>query len=489
MSGRHLRPEGLALLAAGKLGAAERAEVERHLAECAACAEAHKRVAAARVAMDAIGEAPAPELNWERLGARLNWTVSSELRRREREREGGRPWWNRRLLPFALAGVAVCAAAIAVLLWARQDGRGVRQAAPTPAPAPAPVVMPTPQVPAPAPAPAVALEGVVTLLAGDVTLDGAPLTPDSALRAGGRIVTGKGRVGVQFGDKSGFVIEPQSSLTLASFDDRTVELAVDGAVTVELEHRRADQRFAVTAGGRAVEVRGTVFRVAASGGALDVVCTRGRVAVIDGSTAVEVPAGSRLALAKAAPLDGSVAAAFLDSGDIDLRVPTLPGFLSAPTLRAQSAVLAVAARKTARVRVDGVEVGAGPVFVRATPGRHLVEVGSLSRWVEVAAGATTQAVLTAAVTQSERPGQVDEQLEKFRDKFLRCGNRLRKYDPNFTGSIDVEIGVGADGSVNYVSPLKGFSEADIEQCLLSIVRDQFTFPSGSEAKVIKTIQF
>jgi ferric-dicitrate binding protein FerR (iron transport regulator) len=83
----------------------------------------------------------------------------------------------------------------------------------------------------------------------------------------------------------------------------TAEMArVIGAVAVELTHRRSDQRFAVFAGGRTVEVRGTAFRVSDKGGKFDVAVLRGRVAIIDfrlGSP-VGPPARHRIAPKKVA---------------------------------------------------------------------------------------------------------------------------------------------------------------------------------------------
>jgi ferric-dicitrate binding protein FerR (iron transport regulator) len=495
----HVAPDRWALLASGELTEAERVVLETHLHGCAACTEARRRVLSARRALHDLAAAPPPEPNWERLGARLHWTVSSESRRREREREvTRRRWWNRRLFPFALGGAALAAAGVVALVLASGGDPSPGEPAPRVAePArsvvPAPVVdrsTPPPAPPAPVKTP---LEGVVTLLAGEAVLDGAPLGDGAAVRAGATIVTDGGRVAVQFGERSGFVLEPGSTLELASFDDANVELRVSGAVTVEVAKRRPGQRLAVIAGARSVEVRGTMFRVAHVDGDLDVTVTRGRVAVVEGPDAIEVPAGSRLALARAARV-GSVLPAVMTERETTvmlarMQVPTIPSWTDPHAMRAQSAMLAVAARPKARVRIDGVEVGAGAVAVRTMPGRHLVEVGAVQRWVESEAGGRTDATFLDRGGTSERPKQVDDELERLRDKLERCGDSQRKYDPRFRASIEVEIGILANGDVNYVAPVRGYPEGDVEECILSVVRDQARFPSGSKAQVRKTIDF
>lgn len=493
MSGpAHIEPDRWALLASGELGDEERVALEAHLRDCASCTEARRRVLEARRTLDMLGDEPAPELNWDRLGARLHWTVSSELKRREREREDGvsRRGWARRAIPLALAGAAAAAVAIAVVTVyvARGDKQSIAEVPPkvlvTPPVEPAPVEAVVPVV-------AVPLEGVVTVVGGEVTIDGAAAGIDTPIRAGSTIVTKNGRLGVQFGPANAFVVERETELTVAVFDDREVALRIDGgAVAVDITRRSAEQRFAVVAGARAVEVRGTAFRVADDGKVLDVAVTRGRVAVLEEGSAVEIPAGSRLIVERIAALATALPRPMLadEAEDLQISAPMLPGWVSARELRDATSKVAVAARPGALVRLDGVAIGSGNVTVRATPGRHLVEVGSASRWIEVEPGASADASFVDRGARSERPAQVEKQLEAHEARIYRCAKPMQKIDPRYSAMIEIEIGVLADGSVNYVQPVRGLIEREVEECVLSVVRDHFTFPAGTKAEVRKTIR-
>ena len=310
---------------------------------------------------------------------------------------------------------------------------------------------------------------------------------------GAKLETREGRVGVQFGERTGFVLEPRSQLELVSFDDTAVELRVEGALSVELTKRQATQRLAVLAGSRVVEVRGTHFRVAQQGGALDVAVARGRVAVIEANDSVEVPAGKRLTLAFGQSV-GSLLPHSLSGMDSEelaeaMRVPLVPGWTDAATARAGFAVVDVSARPGTRVKIDGMSVGAGTLRVRTVPGRHLVETGAVARWIELDAGSQARRELPVDNPRSERPAQLDGELQKFSRLIESCGNRVRKYDPTFEGDVEVEIGINADGTVDSVSPVVGLPDRDIEACVLDVLRNGLTFPRGSRHVVVKKISF
>lgn len=337
------------------------------------------------------------------------------------------------------------------------------------------------------------LEGIVTFVAGTATLEGGPLTLDTPVTEGATLVTATGRLGVQFGERAGFVLEPHSSLELVSFNEAAVELRIVGAVTVDVTKRRPDQRLAVLAGRRTVDVRGTHFRVANRDGLLDVAVARGRVAVVEGGAAVEIPAGERLALALGDRV-GSLLPRHMSTmetaelADV-MRVPVVAGWTGAASTRLATAVLDVAARGQTRVRVDGVGVGGGSIRIRTIAGRHLVEVGVLSSWVEVDAGGTARTELPVSEPRSERPLQVDLQLEEHRREFAICGSHVRKADPTFEGEIEVEIGINADGTIDSVSPVSGLPDREIEACILNVLRNDLSFPRGSRHTVVKKISF
>jgi hypothetical protein len=328
---------------------------------------------------------------------------------------------------------------------------------------------------------------VVTLLQGESILDAAPLFLDSPIREGATLRTSVGRVAVQFGDRSGFVVEENTTLELSRLDDSAVELRIlSGAVAVDLTRRRSDQRFAVLAGDRSVEVRGTAFRVALADEALDVMVARGLVAVIEDADAVEVAAGGRLAIPKGGSLADHLPRRLSDREAKELaravRAPFVPAWTGAPEVRAATAVLRVAAGPRARVRVDDVEVGVGTLSLRTVAGRHLVEAGAVSRWVELDAGVVAMTELVDP--RSERPAQVDQQVQVHEKAIAGCAQRARKQDPLFEGQVvEVDVQIGADGSV--VSVNSGNSE--IENCVAEIARNTFSFPRGSRGTVRKRI--
>jgi hypothetical protein len=493
-------------LAAGRVDEDARRELVAHAEGCAACREARQRVEAARGTLASLRRADAPELPWEGLGARIKWTLSSEQRRLERAREHrsrsvvGR--LGRRLggLLGGRAGLPILAtcATVAVAWFAIDSlvGRG----SPTPstgAPAEARSIHGSPPgvVAATSATAAAPAEGVVMLRAGEATLDGRPLTMADVIRPGARLAAQGGRLAVQLGRRTGILLEAGATVEVVALDDQTVELRSTGVVSVEVEPRQPAQRFAITVAGRRVEVRGTVFRVAETRGALDVAVSRGRVAVHDGDDSVEVPAGSRLSLLAGQRPRGAFLAALPELeaatlGDVG-RVALLPVWDDASSARLRNGVLAVAAPPRVRVRVDGVETGAGRLEVRTSPGRHLVEVGVKGRWVEVGVGTATQADFAgvSVSASSARPRELEAELEAHRASLEGCGDRLRKVDPLFEGDIVVEIGIHGDGSVEFVSAVKGLADRDVEACVLGVVRDRFSFPAGDAATLRKKISF
>jgi ferric-dicitrate binding protein FerR (iron transport regulator) len=497
---RHVAPERWAELAAGRVDAHTRAAMELHATECERCRKERARVEQARAAFASVRR-ETPPLGWESLGARLHWTISSELKRREREAERTekipRASSHRWMTPLALSVLGASVCALGLYVWSR-GGEGMRAQAEPPARSSAMIEL-TPPAPTPAP-PTQALEGLVTLAEGEVLLDGKPLAADAVLRARSRLTTGAGRVHVQFGDASGFVLEPRSVLELAAFDAHQVELRVEGAVGVQVAHRGADQRFAVVAAGRRVEVRGTIFRVAGSKDGLEVTVTRGRVVVTDGaagSDEVEIPAGSWLRVPLAVKLAGLHAHPMNDAEAVAaaqrLRVSTLALWPSRAAAQAASAVLHINAPAGTPVSIDDIAVGKGPVVVRVPPGRHLVGAGGRSRWVETEPGVTAEAeapsVPVHSTRISERARQVEGQLAKHHQRFEVCANRVRAVDPDYTDELVVEIDIGSDGSLRSVVAVKGLPDQVTESCLLDVIRQEFMFPPGSRDTVRKSLRF
>jgi FecR protein len=457
----HVAPHRWADLAAGKLPARVAASIQAHADGCSRCAGARERVLGARLAMKAVGEAAAPRAGWDLLGARLYWTVSSEKRRRQREDvERTRAWWKIALPPFAVVfGLGLCALAA----W----GVLRREALP-------PMVA---FVPPPVPAAAIpftlvdgprALAGTVTLREDEGEL-GVPVG------AGARLEAGRGRLGVQIGLRSAFVLEPGSVLTIVRLDEREVDLLLEtGAVALEVEPRLPGQSFRVRGAGHTAEVRGTAFRVGVGGDRFEVGVAHGLV-VVDG--AAEVGAGGRL---DGKPLDARASEALLAWTRLAIPAGDATGELHIQT------------RSAAVLRLDGLALGAagGWLRVRTNAGRHLVEIGDKKRWITVEAGGRAEVRAEPAPSRSERPSQVDAQMRMHRERFAACAARAQRRSPEARGEVVVEIGIHVGGELDFVAPLSTpDSDPAFEQCVINVVRTHFSFPAGSRATVQKTIAF
>jgi len=486
---KHIAPERWADLEAGKVSEPDAVRLRAHADGCTDCSRARDRVTRARSALARVRDAGPPSLGWDLLGARLYWSTSSEMRRRERERDGRRGW-VRRAAPVLAVGLAVASGVAAVVLAA-----GHRPEHPVPLVAPTvPPVLAAAPTPAPAPVlPVPPLESAVTFIQGEAKIGAEKAVASQSIHVGDVIQTGRGKIGVQFGDRSAVLVEPESAVEFVAFDADNVVLKVAGAVTVELEKRHEGQHFAVLAGDRSVEVRGTIFRVAHHEGDLDVAVTRGKVAVIDGHDELEVPAPMHLSLAASMHLGTMVPAPVLAAASRELaegmHVPMVPVWPGGDALRESSAMLSVTAPAKTRVVVDGRPVATGSFVLRALAGRHLVEAGAQSRWVDVERGAATPAsFVTTDRNVSERPGQVDGQLLAH-GVVNQCGDSARKLSPGSGGDMRVEIGINADGSVDFVTVVRPSTEPEVDRCIVDFIRDRFTFPAGTKATVQKIIHY
>ncbi len=488
---RHPEARRFADLAEGRLSVGERLAIEEHVAACPPCAAARARVLLARGTLGELAAAPPPSLPWEQIGARAYWEVQSDARRQRDPGKEPRRAWSRFVFPVALGGLA----AAAIALFALRDGdepsapQGVVAVAPVAPVVPvAPVIAP---VIAPVVAPA-ALEGVVVLAQSGAKVDGAALEPESAIVAGSRLASGGGRLAVQFGVGSGFLLEPESELIVVALDVAAVELRlVRGAVGVELTRRHDAQRFAVLAGERRVEVRGTLFQVALDDTRLTVAVSHGRVAVVGEDGAVELPAGNRVEIASGARLAKLLARPMGERdeqllGDA-LAMPLSGAFADAATARAASGIARVDAAPRADVTMDGVRLGAGALWVRAAAGRHVVEVGGQRRRIELGAG-ETQAVQPAR-GGSERARQVAAELVRHRGLVEACAAKRRQLEPGFVGELVLEVVIEADGAIRSAYAVRGLPAREVETCVLDVVRDRFAFAPGEAGTVQHAIRF
>lgn len=453
---RHVAPSRWAAYARGTLAPRQAADADAHAAACARCRAARDRVTGAMRAMRAIASQGDPSLPWESVRARIHWERSTAERSGVMTRlPPARPRW--RLPVIALGGAVAAAAGIA--LW-------LRAAEHTPAPAAglvasAPAATSVPDAPAATP-----LRALLTQARGEAHVDAASgfAAFDADVVTGSRLRTGDGALAVQFGEASAFALGPRSELAVTRLDDQVIELEVDGVVDVLVAPRRAGQRFVVRAGDRAVEVRGTQFRVEQRGDALDVRCSHGAVEVRDDAKggAVTLRRGEAASLAR----DGAVTpAAVRAMSDDEQRALvagtpyTLPAWSPPEALRGLSAPVSLTG---GAIRVDGgAALGAGAVTVRLMSGRHLVEsddAGSASQWIDVGAAPTT-VVLAAAGSGSDvaagsaAVGASRPTLRARRDALtgklgdLRsCTATLRRQGVEDTFA-EVELSVDAEGRV------------------------------------------
>jgi hypothetical protein len=276
----------------------------------------------------------------------------------------------------------------------------------------------------------------------------------------------------------------RSTLVLVRFVVDAVELALEGQVDIEVTRRSSGQRFAVLAGARTVEVRGTAFRVRHVDGETAVACEHGRVAISTGDDVVELGAGQGLAVDDAAPLLGRVPRPLGDAELAELvasRVAALPVWIDPDTTLRTTAPLAVIAPRLRAVRVDGVVVGSGPVWMRVAPGRHLVEAERArghfgpSRWVEVEGTTSRPLVLAAADARPPRDGtsagrkarraELTRALDQGR--LRTCVRALEKQGIVAGTHVELEIGVDENGAIRFLN----IGSTDLPSRAVACVRD------------------
>lgn len=470
----HVKPHLWAELDAGNIPAARAAQLEAHADACDRCRAQRDRVTAARDSFTDIAAQSPPELEWDHLGARIYWTRSREQRVAEAAAAAPQRRW-----PWAL-GVAAAALGFAALLlfWPGSGDVELGLAAPPPA-------KPMPRPPQPAAmavelAPASPIGALAVFERGRVSVDGAAIRWDAPIGEGARIETGAdGRVALQFGDRAGLSLGPDSSLVLRTFDSQVIELVLDGEIDVLVTRRRATQQFAVVAGGRSVVVRGTGFRVVHRGGRLEVSCEHGRVDVTDGTTTRSVGASRGLAIDDGQDLAGEGSERRLDPETLAalrrrLAMPLLPAWSGVDAALGTSSVVSLEAERGARVEVDGRPIGRGALEMRMLSGRHHVVVaGSAAwaegRWIEVGGGAEPSHI--EAKPARERAGDAARRAalrEALRRSpiLARCLRRLTKHHVASGSFARFRIGINRDGSVRFVSVIDSNLGLEGRACFL-----------------------
>lgn len=478
---RHVAPHRWADAFAGKLSPRDAAAIDSHAEDCAKCARARDRIKAAQGAFADIRSEAAPEVRWDRIRAQVYWETSSQIRL-ERIKQPRRASFA---VPLAAVG------AVAGLVIAVASGsipRGLRRGVDEPA--------------VPVAATDSGEVGVLTLVRGDVTVDGHSAVDAFAYPLGtaSEIRTGSGEVSVQFGDGSAFAVGPRSVLRMREFDRHAIALEIDGRIDVEVAPRAPGQKFVVIAGSRTVEVRGTGFRVERLGDAVAVACRHGRVAVKDDHGELEVGAGEAVDVPVGATID-QVGVRDLATSELAELATAAPHRLAVwaerDAMTSLTTALSVAAPDDRAVRVDGAEVGQGPLTMRVVSGRHLVETELDGVWVSagwvdvhgdpVAVSAGVEAVATEPSKKVDVPKadpgastrvrrrQLGKQLPAVRG----CARKLHKsgFDDIY---VVVELSIDSNGAVRFANVVDTDVPGDTAKC----VRDKVAamqFPPGPVA--------
>lgn len=515
---RHVRPHEWADAERGQVSERRMMRMAAHAAACERCAAERARVLGALGAFDDIRATEAPALRWEHIGARIYWATSSERRARE-ARASGRGRGARRRWPLVAAPLALAAAF--ALFWLAYGGRpapaserasrslaepGSTVAGNTAeqiesAPARGSDSLAAAALPRPLPRP---LIGLITYLEGSVTRGGQVLQMHEDIVQGDRIAVTEGALAIQFGKAESLTLLAGSTLELAAFDERTVELVLDGEVVIDLSHRRPEQRFVVRAGSHRVVVRGTVFSVARRAGAVRVVCARGEVEVSDASgRPISVATGQSLAW-RGRTLERSDASD-LELSELTRRVFRVPTWGEVRALRETTATLEVMAASGQAVQVDGQWAGTGSFALRVMPGRHLVSsANGAGAWRDVEAGQRLQARVmppepaqdAQGAGRSRAPRQEAHRRRRAElsdalghgARFHGCVSALRKQDLLDGAFIELDLGVLADGTINHLNIMATNLQPASAQCIRDVV-DRIDFPPGPAVSLRHRIEW
>jgi ferric-dicitrate binding protein FerR (iron transport regulator) len=486
---RHVAPEVWAELAAGRLAAQRQARLERHARSCAACQRVREQVLAARATLHALREVATPELGWDSIRAKLRWELSpagSSSTRLPAAARWRAPRWAR---AGALGGALTAALVAATVLILRSGPAHRDAAAPTLAAA---------QPPA-GPRAVAALRGLVTRARGAVQIDGEASIDALFARpveAGAVLATGEGRLDVQFGEGTALAVGPRSSVRLGRFDAELVELFVDGVVDVEVARRSADQRFVVHAGAQTVEVRGTQFRVEHRADQTHVSCRHGLVTVHEGRRSVAVAAGQHVAVRTGEAMPAPSALLAPAAVELALASPYQLPWDAAAAVASSTARLELSAPAGRRLRLDGVELGAGAASVRVARGRHLVESSSdggpfrrvgwavVDAQAQVVSFAVDSAAPRRAAGSKQRLAQLRSLVDRAR--LARCVRPIAKQGLGRT-YLDVELSVARDGAIGYLNITDTDLPAELAECVRDVVA-AVRFAPGPAAVVVEHLE-
>jgi len=507
MSKHRPDPARLGAYLAGDLAAARRRDVEVHLAECAACTVALRRMRNARrlLVEDVPPGAPgAPDFadegrplrdaaewrdSWQTVPPRLRDAIDKVVRGEEEPVR--RPW-----LWWVLAPAAAVAAAL-VVAWL---GGFFAEAGPDVTVA-APVARSGDVVPVGVPGAKVA--GIVTLRAGpeahvalgpDRDAAWRVLKLDETIPEGARLRTVAGaRLGVQLGGTS-LALAGDAELELRLAETTRTELFLTrGMILVHGQHLKvgtldhdvvaiAAAGFAVTRGAEATVVdvyEGAVAVYAAAHPDVFVTLTAPAHA--------ELPHHPDLSRAVVAKLGPEELAALGALGS----VPVYGGDVAADFLGKTGLVMATAGEAGAEVRVDGTSYGQTDMLLRLTLGVHKVGFWrsgyeTHSEDVNVVPGPVPQKVDEKPVvdTRAAVRRAVVDTVRGYLPRVKGCYERVLKHDPEAEGKVVVRFVVKPDGAVASADMTSDtMAYPAVSECVVGEVRT-WSFPPPSDGKAI-----
>ena len=460
----------LQALAGGRLSGRGQARLSLHLAGCALCRRTQRGMKIHRVLVEQLREQE-PVVDFERMQLALRREAVAAARQ-------SRP--ASRLLPK----LAV-AAALALALGAWLRGYPERHAAPTARSAGVPVVVDQ----------GASVRAQITALVGHGLVRSATgqtreLTVRELLVEGESLELAAGsQAHVRVAEATGFVAEEGSKLALTTLRDHSlvVELRA-GAVTSQVRHLGASERYEVHAAGYAVAVRGTHFRVS-----LDPTATQLTAAVSEGHVSVTDVTGRTVselfapASFESAHGGGSALVAVLPAPRI--AVPPLAAW---PTL-------SLAAWPDARTfTIDGTQVPAGAELAMRVPagdvtlraelrdgrerelvvqvpeGGLVLEPDALRRLLRAPSEGRPSVALD--------PTSIRSVLTAGMPALQRCYELGLKQRPDISGRFTLRIAVDPAGQVHRVTPQTDGTNVPDEllQCIRgAALRWRFPAPGGA----------
>ena len=470
----------------GRLQGDGRADFERHLAECPACAAArteHERLR--RLARRTVSGSELPAIDWDRMEGRLLTRIAAAESTPARA-----PWW-RILVPAAIAAALV----LAVSIGSRSPGLG------EPTPERVATRLPPKELRLAGPA----SRGIVTLVQGRVRASqrfGEPprtVAVSSPLDEGAHLRTSANAlVAVQTGQDTGFSLAPGSEVDIVALRTTGAVLRLEsGRVASRVRHLEEGQAYRVVSGDLLIEVRGTRFDVQREERTTIVSVSEGVVAVRrlrrgagDDAVLLRAPAVARVE-------DGLAVAEATRSAE----VPPLRGLWVHLPRGTQTALRLPPMTGVSRVEVDGIDVGTGDSLLAHARGKAEVVVYPLEGGpirTEVSIDRTTTSFRMPAAHPEEpawRPpvGQMDRgalsrAMASYSTQVRRCYDRRLKRVPTLRERMDLRLTIGTDGTVTNATLRGGDHDAEVSECVLTVAR-RWTFQAPQGGAVTVNVPF